>query len=131
MLAPGCPEGVENLYLRDSATGTLTCLTPEVPQAASFSCFNYAGSSEDGTRVFFASGASYAGAPKGNGFNLYEWSAGGGLKPISILPGQSAAGGADPRDHLRAQSRPGPSKRHQQLPVRPDDDAPRRLRRRH
>ena len=90
-LAPGCPEGVENLYLRDSATGTLTCLTPEVPQEeGNFSCFNYAGPSEDGTRVFFASGASYAGAPKGNGFSLYEWSAGGGLKPIGILPGQSA-----------------------------------------
>jgi hypothetical protein len=90
-LAPGCPEGVENLYLRDNATGTLTCLTPEVPQAKSdFSCFNYAGSSGDGSRVFFASGASYAGAPESNGYSLYEWSAGVGLKPISILPGQSA-----------------------------------------
>jgi hypothetical protein len=88
-LAPGCPEGVENLYLRDSATGALTCLTPEVPQATAFSCLNYAGSSEDGSRVFFASGSSYAGAPSGDGFNLYEWSAAGGLKAISILPGQS------------------------------------------
>jgi hypothetical protein len=89
-LAPGCPEEVENLYLRDSATGTLTCLTPEVPQAGEISCFNYAGSSDDGSRVFFASAASYAGAPQGNGFNLYEWSTEGGLKPISVLPGQSA-----------------------------------------
>jgi hypothetical protein len=89
-LAPGCPEGAENLYLRNSATGTLTCLTREVPQAGSFSCLNYAGSSEDGSRIFFASGASYAGAPKGNGFSLYEWSAEGGLKAIGVLPGQSA-----------------------------------------
>jgi hypothetical protein len=91
-LAPGCPEaeGVENLYLRNTAMDTLTCLTPEVPVRGSFECLNYAGASEEGRRVFLASGASYAGAPKGNGFNLYEWSAGGGLKPISILPGQSA-----------------------------------------
>jgi hypothetical protein len=91
-LAPGCPEGVENLYLRDTATGTLTCLTAEVPQEeGEIACFNYAGASEDGTRVFFASAASYAGAPKGNGFSLYEWSLEDGLKAISILPGQSAA----------------------------------------
>jgi hypothetical protein len=90
-LAPGCPEGVENLYLRDNATGTLTCLTAEVPQKGNFPCFNYAGASEDGARIFFASGASYAGAPEGNGYNLYEWSAESGLKPIGILPGQSAA----------------------------------------
>jgi hypothetical protein len=89
-LAPGCPEGVENLYLRDSATGALTCVTPEVPQAGEAGCFNYAGSSEDGSRVFFASGYSYAGAPSGNGFNLYEWSVSGGLGPIGVLPGQGA-----------------------------------------
>jgi len=88
-LAPGCPEGVENLYLRDNTMGTLTCLTAEVPQAGDFGCFNYAGASEDGSRVFFASGSSYAGAPAGNGFNLYEWSTTDGLKPISVLPGQS------------------------------------------
>jgi hypothetical protein len=92
VLAPGCPEGVENLYLRNTAAGTLTCLTPEIPQGkGNFSCFDYAGASEAGDRVFFASGASYAGAPEGNGFSLYEWSAEGGLKAISILPGQSAA----------------------------------------
>jgi hypothetical protein len=89
-LAPGCPEGVENLYLRDTATSTLTCLSAEVPVRGSTDCFNFAGSSEDGTRVLLASGASYAGAPVGNGFNLYEWSAEGGLKPIGILPGHSA-----------------------------------------
>jgi hypothetical protein len=93
-LAPGCPEGIENLYLRNTATGTLTCLTPEVPQEGDISCFNYAGASEDGSRIFFASAASYGGVPQGNGFNLYEWSLDHGLKPISILPGQSEA--ADP-----------------------------------
>ncbi len=90
-LAPGCTKGPENLYLRDDASGSLTCLTAEVPQAeGEIPCFNYAGSSEDGSRVFFASTASYAGVPAGNGFSLYEWSAAGGLKPLSVLPGQSA-----------------------------------------
>jgi hypothetical protein len=89
-LAPGCPEGVENLYLRDNASGDLTCLTPEVPQEGPSNCRSYAGSSEDGARVFFASSASYAGVPAGSGLSLYEWSAEGGLVPVSVLPGQSA-----------------------------------------
>jgi hypothetical protein len=91
VLSPGCPEGVENLYLRDNASGSLTCLTAEVPQEGTTSCFDYAGSSEDGSRVFLASGARYAGVPAGHGFSLYEWTAEGGLKPLSILPGQSTA----------------------------------------
>jgi hypothetical protein len=90
VLAPGCPEGVENLYLRDNASGIRTCLTQEVPQEGDIRCFVYAGSSEDGSRTFFASSASYAGVPKGLGFSLYEWSAEGGLEPLSVLPGQSA-----------------------------------------
>jgi hypothetical protein len=89
-LAPGCTKGPENFYLLDTASGARTCLTAEAPVANGNECFNYAGSSEDGSRVFFASGSSYAGVPAGNeGFSLYEWTAAGGLEPLSILPGQS------------------------------------------
>ncbi|MGA8364014.1 MAG: NHL repeat-containing protein [Solirubrobacteraceae bacterium] len=89
VLAPGCPKGVENLYLLNSASGARTCLTPEVPKQAGSRCLVYAGSSEDGSRVFFASGHAYAGVPESKGLSLYEWSAAEGLKAIGILPGQS------------------------------------------
>ena len=90
-LAPGCPEGFEGLYLRDSSTGTVHCLSDEVPQSESNTGCNfvYAGSSEDGTRAFFASGRSYAGAPVSAGFSLYEWSEAEGLRVMSVLPGES------------------------------------------
>jgi hypothetical protein len=90
-LTPDCPEGPENLYLRNNATGTLDCLTPEVPEHGDIGCLVYAGISEDGGRAFFASGPRYAGVPAGKGFSLYEWSREGGLVPISIVPGQSQA----------------------------------------
>ena len=86
-LTPECPEGFESLYLRNNTTGGVQCLTPEAPsETATAGCsFSYAGSSEDGSRVFFASGNSYAGAPAGKGFNLYEWSS-EGLRLVSVLP---------------------------------------------
>jgi hypothetical protein len=92
-LAPGCPVGFENLYLRDNTSGALRCLTPEAPAQVP-SCFNYAGASEDQSHVFFASDGSYAGAPKSEegGFSLYEWSAAEDkLRAVSILPGESEA----------------------------------------
>ncbi|HEX4670282.1 MAG TPA: NHL repeat-containing protein [Solirubrobacterales bacterium] len=88
-LTADCPEGFQSLYLRDNARGALRCLTPETPKSGS--CFVYAGASEDGSHVFFAAQGSYAGAPEGNGFNLYEWSATRGLEPVSILPGETEA----------------------------------------
>ncbi len=90
-LTADCPEGFQDLYLRDNQTGVLHCLTPEVPQGSGGSCFVYAGASEDGSRIFFDSLARYAGVPAGNGISLYEWSADEGLKPVSVLPGQSEA----------------------------------------
>jgi hypothetical protein len=90
-LAPGCPEGYENLYLRDNATGTLRCLTSEVPNVpigGATPCFTYAGASEDASHVFFAAPIPYAGAPEGKGYSLYEWFE-GKLRVVSILPGQS------------------------------------------
>jgi hypothetical protein len=91
-LGEGIP-GFENLYLRDNQTGSLQALTIEAPTSVSPGerCFDYAGSSADGSKAFFASNSAYAGAPAGEGFSLYEWSAANGLRPVSILPGKSSA----------------------------------------
>ncbi len=87
-------ELVRELYLRDDHTGAVQRLTVEEPNIDSkevLFCLDYAGASADGTRAFFAANGSYAGAPAGKGFSLYEWSAGEGLHPLSILPGKSTA----------------------------------------
>ena len=87
-LAPGCQEEVANFYLRDNASGVLSCLSSEAPLNPSeigvWTCFTYAGASTDGTRAFFAAPVSYAGAPAGNG-SLYEWFE-GKLRLVSVLP---------------------------------------------
>jgi NHL repeat len=92
--------GFDNLYLRDNQTGALQALTTEAPKvitppdARFFElCLDYAGSSEDGSRAFFAANAAYAGGSitAEKNFNLYEWSAAKGLQPLSILPGKSTA----------------------------------------
>jgi hypothetical protein len=92
-LAPGCQEGVRNLYLRDNATGVLHCLSDEAPTGGA-ACFVFTGASEDGSHAFFAATASYAGAEAGaepdNDLNLYEWSAAKGLQVVNVLPGQSS-----------------------------------------
>jgi Tol biopolymer transport system component len=88
-------EVLDNLYLRDDGTGTLQELTTEAPKIAAKVelCLDYAGSSEDGSRAFFAADASYAGTLEAKGlnkeFSLYEWSAAKGLVPLSVLPGKS------------------------------------------
>ncbi|HZI73460.1 MAG TPA: NHL repeat-containing protein, partial [Gemmatimonadales bacterium] len=89
-LAPGCPQSRENLYLHE-ADGQTRCLTPEAPNASNeFGyAFSYAGASEDGSRAFFRSHASYAGAPTG-GFSLYEAHQ-GQISVASVLPGGEAA----------------------------------------
>jgi hypothetical protein len=93
-LAPGCQEDFANLYLRDNASGALTCLSTEAPQGQTQGeiCFTYAGSSTDGTHAFFAAPVSYpgAGAPAGEGTNLYEWLE-GKLRLVSVLPGETPA----------------------------------------
>jgi len=87
--------GVDNLYLRDNASGGLTLLTPGEPRLTiprSDYCISYGGTSADGSRVIFAAlGALTPDAPEGNGFNLYEWSTAGGLRLVSILPSGDAA----------------------------------------
>jgi hypothetical protein len=86
-LAPGCPEGVNNLYLRDNQSGMLECLTPETAggDQSPAVCLNFAGASQDGSRAFFAAPAAYADAPAAAGTNLYEWHE-GVLRLVSILP---------------------------------------------
>jgi hypothetical protein len=91
-----CQEGFENLYLRNGASGELSCMTSALPvkspEEAKTFCTGYAGAATDGTRAFFAANASLTpDAPIGKGFSLYEWSASGGLKLVSVLPGETPA----------------------------------------
>jgi hypothetical protein len=92
-LTPEAQVGSQNLYLRDNATGALQALTIEAPQLAGSGgfCTGYAGAAADGSRAFFAARGAMAGAPLGEGFNLYEWSAAAGLGLVSVLPDGTAA----------------------------------------
>jgi hypothetical protein len=96
-LAPGAVPGYPNLYLRDNADGALTALTTTTPAFTSSSayCVNYIGSSADGRRVIFAASGGLtpeAPAPEQSGQpNLYEWSAAGGIRLVSLLPNGTAA----------------------------------------
>jgi DNA-binding beta-propeller fold protein YncE len=98
-LTPEAQEGFENLYLRDSETGSLQALTTEAPQftpdktAQAFQnfCTGYAGASADGHHVIFAADGAMAGAPAGTGISLYEWSAAEGLALVSVLPDENPA----------------------------------------
>jgi hypothetical protein len=92
-LTPEAQEGFENLYLRDDETGALQALTIEAPQTVPGTafCSGYAGASADGTHAIFAGRGAMAGAPLGEGFNLYEWSAAKGLVLVSVFPDESPA----------------------------------------
>jgi hypothetical protein len=98
-LTPEASTGFDNLYLRNNQTGALQALTispPEIKGKGDF-CLDYAGASADGSRAFFAANGAYPGAPEGEGFSLYEWSAAEGLKVLSILPGKSVGATPFPR----------------------------------
>jgi len=87
-LAPGCQEDFANLYLLDDQSGSLHCLTVQAPEAKTAGpglCFTYAGASQDGSAAFFSAPTAYAGAPKGEGVQLYEWRE-GKLQLVSVLP---------------------------------------------
>jgi sugar lactone lactonase YvrE len=97
-LTPEAQEGFQNLYLRDNTTGALQALTVEAPQFTPINdsvlndfCASFGGASVDGKRVFFSADGAMAGAPAGTGFSLYEWSAAGGLRLVSVLPGETPA----------------------------------------
>jgi hypothetical protein len=80
-------SGFQNLYLKNNATGAVQTMTTEVPLLSEQDfCVVYAGSADDGARVFFAAKGAIAGAPKGKGFSLYEWHEGEGVSLLSIMP---------------------------------------------
>jgi len=89
-LTPEAQEGIVNLYLRDNESGEIQALTTEIPQLSGgkIFCTNYAGASADGSRAIFAGRGAMTGtgAPLGEGFSLYEWSAADGLALVSVLP---------------------------------------------
>lgn len=107
-LPAGTVEGYYNLYRRD-ASGALSLLSPPVPPTLAPGilkeafCIGYAGSSADGSRVFFTSNGALALVPGAQPpvaevatvntqQSLYEWSAeAGGLRLVSVLPGGEAA----------------------------------------
>ena len=87
----------KNLYLMENSTGDLQVLTPEPPTpvisvpSAEY-CLIFGGASANFEKVVFAArGALRPGDPVGDGFNLYQWSAGLGLELISRLPGAGKA----------------------------------------
>jgi hypothetical protein len=89
-LAAGAPPNLPNLYLRDTETSAYQLLTPApplpLPPPGEY-CVGYAGASADGSRIIFlAQGALTEGGPLSPGFSLYEWSAEGGVRLVSVLP---------------------------------------------
>lgn len=98
-LTPEAQTGVENLYLRDNSTGKLQAVTTEQPSLLTGQefCTRFSGASSDGSKVFFGAQGAMAGAPKGNGHSLYEWSAVGGLKVVSVLAGVKKPATPTPR----------------------------------
>jgi hypothetical protein len=92
-LVAGAPEGVENLYLRDSTSGEIKLLTDSTPNfLAKDYCVTFEGASADFSHVFFvAKGSLMPEASSAEGFNLYEWSAADGIRIVSVLPNGSVA----------------------------------------
>lgn len=90
-------SGVQNLYLRNNADGSVKALTTQVPQVATGErfCVAFAGATPAGSHVIFAANGAFAGAPKGKGFSLYEWSREEGLRLVSRLPGGVPAAPSD------------------------------------
>jgi hypothetical protein len=82
-LVPGEPRGVQNLFLRDNATGTyqLINLTPKGVSPAEA---NFQGASPDLRNVVFNEPAPLT-ADATNGEMLYEWSA-GSVSLIGLIP---------------------------------------------
>jgi NHL repeat-containing protein len=92
-LTPDAKEGFETLYWRNTESGSLSAVNTEVPKVTGGEplCIAFAGSDAAGDRIVFTANASLAGAPKGKGMSLYEWTAAGGTSVVSVLPGGSGA----------------------------------------
>jgi hypothetical protein len=99
VLTEDAPLGFINLYQRDSSSGAISLITEAAPQVepGGFYCVQYAGASDDFSRVFFtARGALTPDAPLGDGNSLYEWSAEEGLRLVDILPKSGKPAPASP-----------------------------------
>jgi DNA-binding beta-propeller fold protein YncE len=95
-LLPEAAEGFENLYAMDTTSGALQLATPGTPRIQidrKSYCVEFAGASQDFSRVIFAAkGALLEEDPEApSGYNLYEWSAVGGLSLVSMLPNGNPA----------------------------------------
>jgi WD40-like Beta Propeller Repeat len=111
----GAPPGYQNYYLRESSSASFAALlsTADIADlrlAPAHFDLRFAGGSPDLRHVVLSTCAALAPqateVPVGAGCdplqpNLYEWSAGAGLAPVNLLPGQ--AGGA-PGAALAAQA---------------------------
>jgi DNA-binding beta-propeller fold protein YncE len=86
-------DGVENLYLRNNTTGQIQTITTEPPQVSAGEkfCIGFAGVTPDGKHAIFSANGAVAGAPKGKGFSLYEWTEGEGVSLVSVLPDETPA----------------------------------------
>jgi hypothetical protein len=95
-LTADATSGFPNLYVRDNDAGTLAAITtedhqPKTSVPKSEYCLAFGGASSGFDRIAFAAlGGLNEGDPTAKGFNLYEWSAGEGIKLVSRLPGTNA-----------------------------------------
>lgn len=93
LLVPGEPTGVQNLFLSDPLSGYLL-LSPN-PVSGSPIDASYVAASPDLSHVLFESSAKLTADAQtyasGGGTNLYEWSAGGGVHLVNVLPNGSEA----------------------------------------
>jgi hypothetical protein len=94
-LTPEASPDFESLYLQENESGALRTLTPGTPLVAPGGldyCVAFGGATPDGSRALvLAFGALTPDAPVKSGASLYEFSAAGGLKLVSLLPGEVPA----------------------------------------
>ncbi len=94
--APGEPVGYQNLLLRESATGAFGLInSPEAAMAGltPADAFFKAASSDLRHVVFTELAPLTENAPRGVE-DLYEWEAGGGVRLVTVLPGETATTGS-------------------------------------
>jgi hypothetical protein len=86
-LAPGAPEGVENIYVRqlDGAPYELVTTAALTSGSTGYEA-TIAGASTDLSHVVFEADAALVTGAQPSASNVYEWTA-GGLRLVSVLPG--------------------------------------------
>jgi len=96
-LSPGATEGINSLYLRNSATGAYTLLAQAAPGEVHE--FYFVGAADDDSRIFFETAKRLLPAAPPGVTNLYEWHAGqlsllDVLPPEGGMPSEAPPGGA-------------------------------------